>query len=118
MIKEIRDRTFVRVTTKDDGTEVPDGAVVMKELLDLEEKVLKTVYLGKGGFVYQRQQIPLEFPIEAATIEEAFEKYHDEHKAIVKKCIDEIQRPKIATPNGSLPQPPNPKGNIITGDFK
>jgi uncharacterized protein YbaA (DUF1428 family) len=108
MIVEVTERTFV-----DDK----DGRMVtLKECKDLEGKVTKTAYIGVGPFQLPNGQVvPMQFGIEAQTIEEAMDKYPDGHKEAVKQQIAEMNKPRLMVPQGSMP---SQNKKIITGDFK
>lgn len=108
MIVEVRERQFVN---EEDGK-----TVVLKELLDLEGKVTKQIHVGVGPFNVNGKVYPINFMIEAATVEEAMEKYEEVHKEACKKQIEEMNRPRLLVPEGSAPK--KVAGNIITGDFK
>jgi hypothetical protein len=107
MICEVVERSFI---DEDDGR-----MVKMQELKDLEGKVTKTVYIGIGPFTLpDGRVVPIQFGLNVQTIEEAMEQYVEVHKEAVKKQIEEMTKPRIVVPQGSVPK----KSNILVGDFK
>jgi len=107
MIVEIKERQFVN---EEDGK-----TVVLKELLDLEGKVTKSAHIGVGPFSVNGRVVPINFLIEAVTVEEAMDKYEEAHKEACKKQVEEMSKPRLLVPEGSAPK--QVKGKILTGDF-